>query len=104
MITNDSKVYLDNLNKLVDNTYHHSIGKKTINADYSALAENTESNSKAPKFQVNDRVRITMYKNIFSKGYTENWSGEIFIDSVLKTNLWTYKTKDLTRKNNRTFL
>ena len=28
MITNDSKVYLDNLNKLVDNTYHHSIGKK----------------------------------------------------------------------------
>ena len=107
MTTNDSKSYLPYLNKLVDqynNTYHHSIGKKTINADYSALAENTESNSKAPKFQVNDRVRITMYKNIFSKGYTENWSGEIFIDSVLKTNLWTYKTKDLTRKNNRTFL
>ena len=63
MTTNDSKSYLPYLNKLVDqynNTYHHSIGKKTINADYSALAENTESNSKAPKFQVNDRVRITM--------------------------------------------
>ena len=48
------------------------------------------------KFKVNDRVRITKYKNIFSKGYTENWSREIFIiDSVLKTNPWTYKLKDL---------
>ena len=36
---------------------------------------------------VNDRVRITKYKNIFTKGYTENWSREIFIiNSVLKTN------------------
>ena len=53
-------------------------------------------NSKAPKFKVNDRVRIAKYKNIFSKGYTENQSIEIFIiDSVSKTNPWTYKTKDL---------
>ena len=36
------------------------------------------------------------YKNIFSKGYTENWSREIFIiDSVLKANPWTYKIKYL---------
>ena len=53
-------------------------------------------NPKAPKFKGNDRVRITMYKNIFSKGYTENWSREIFImDSMLKTNPWTYKIEDL---------
>ena len=40
--------------------------------------------------------RITRIKNIFSKGYTKNWSREIFIiDSVLKTNPWTYKIKDL---------
>ena len=53
-------------------------------------------NPKAPKFKVNDRVRITKYKNIFSKDYTKNWSREIFvIDSVLKTNAWTYETKDL---------
>ena len=39
---------------------------------------------------------ITNYKNIFSKGYTEHWSIEIFIiDSVLKTNPWTFKIKDL---------
>ena len=87
---NDIKSYLLYLNKLVDqynNTYHHSINKKPINADYSALTEKIETNSKAPKFKVNDRVRITKYKNIFSKCYTENWSREIFIiDSVLKTN------------------
>ena len=89
------------MNKLVDqynNTYCHSIGKKTIKADYSVLNEKIETNYKAPKFKVNDRVRITKYKNIFSKGYTENWSGEIFIiNSVLKTNTWMYKIKDLNR-------
>ena len=47
-------------------------------------------NPKATKFKVNDRVRITKYKNIFSEGYTENWSKEIFIiDSVLKNSPWT---------------
>ena len=34
--------------------------------------------------------------NFFGKGYTENWSREIFIiDSVLKNNSWTYEIKDL---------
>ena len=62
------------MNKLVDqynNTYHHSIGKKPINADYSALNEKIETNLKAPKFKVNNRVRTTKYKNIFSKTYAE---------------------------------
>ena len=37
---------------------------------------------------IGDRVRITKYNNIFSKGYTENGSIKIFgIGSVLKTNL-----------------
>ena len=72
MKANDSKSYLPYLNKLVDqynNTYHHS-----INAYCSALTKKIETNPKAPKFKVNDSVRITKYKNIFSKGYTENWS------------------------------
>ena len=97
--SNDSKFYLSYLNKLVDqynNTYNYSIGKKPINTGYSALNEKIETNPKAPKFKVNDRVRITEYKNVFSKGYTKNWSREIFIiDSVLKTNPSTYRIKDL---------
>ena len=81
---------------MYNKTYHHSIGNKPINAYYSALTEKIETNSKAPKFKVNDRVRITKYKNIFSKGYTKNWSREIFIiDYVLKTNSCIYKIKDL---------
>ena len=71
MTATDSKFYLPYPNKLVDqynNTYHHSINKKPIDSDYSASAEKIESNPKAPKFKVNDRVRITKCKNIFSKG------------------------------------
>ena len=51
MTANDSKSYLPYLNELVDqynNTYHHSIRKKPVNADYSASTENIESNPKAP--------------------------------------------------------
>ena len=73
MKANDSKSYLGYLNKLVDeynNNYHCSIGTKPIDADYSAF---TETNLKAPKFKVVARVRITKYKNTFSKGYTENY-------------------------------
>ena len=60
------------------------------------MTEKIEVNSKAPKFKVNDWVRITKYKNIFIKSYTENWSEEILsIQSLLKTNTQTYKIKDL---------
>ena len=58
MIANDSKSYLGYLNKLVDeynNTYHHSIKKKPIDADYSALSEEIDMNPKAPKFKVGDQ-------------------------------------------------
>ena len=79
-----------------NNTYHHSIGKNPINADYSAFSEKFETNSKSPKFKVGDEVRITKYQNIFSKGFIEYWRKEIYLtDSVLKANPWTYKIKDL---------
>ena len=99
MTTNNSKSYLGYLNKLVNeynNTYHRSVGKKPIDADFSALTEETESSYKSTKLKVGDRFRITKYKNIFRKGYTEIWSIETFvIDSVLKTNPWVYKIKAL---------
>ena len=102
MTGNDSKSFLSYLNKLVDqynNNYHYSIGKKPSNADYTVLTKKNQTDPKAPKFKVNDRVRITKYKNIFSKGYTENWSREIvIISSVLKTNHWNYKVIDLNRE------
>ena len=87
------------MNELIDQynkTYHHYINRKPINVGYSALRKKIGTNSKAPKFKVNDRVKITKYKNILNKGYTENCSREIsIIDFVLKTNSWAYKLKDL---------
>ena len=85
------------MNKLVDQ-YSNTIAlfKKPINADYSDLTVKIEKNLKTPNFKVNHRVGITKYKNFFRKGYTENWSREVFIiDSVSKTNPWTYRIKDL---------
>ena len=39
---------------------------------------------------------MTKYENIFSEGYTKYWSRQIYvIDSVLKTNPWTYTIKGL---------
>ena len=43
-----------------------------------------ESNKKDPKFKVDDNVRISKYKNVFSKGYIPNWSEEIFVFNKVK--------------------
>ena len=57
---------------------------------------NVNSNDKDPKFQVDDYVRISKYKNIFAKGYTPNWSEEFFeIKNVKNTAPWTYVINDL---------
>ena len=51
---------------------------------------------KNPKFKVGDHVRISKYKNIFAKGYTQNWSEEVFIVSKTKDTVpWTYVISDL---------
>ena len=63
------------MNKLIDqndNTYHHFINKKPINANSSALTKKLEMNSKVSKVKVNGRARITKFKNSFCSGYTEN--------------------------------
>ena len=48
--------------------------KKPIDDYYSALTEEIETDLKALKLKVADRVRITKYKNIFSKCYNKKWS------------------------------
>ena len=64
MKANGSKSYLPYLNKLVDQyniTYHHSINKKLVNADYSALTEKTQANPKPPKFKANEFRSIRVF-------------------------------------------
>ena len=43
-----------------------------------------EVNDKDSKFKVGDHVRISKYKNIFAKGYTPNWSEEVFVIKEVK--------------------
>ena len=55
-----------------------------------------EVNDKDPKFKVGDHVIISKYKNIFAKGYTPNWSEEIFVIKEIKNTVpWTYVLNDL---------
>ena len=62
--------------------------KKTVYID--------EHNEKDSRFKVGDRVRTSKFKNIFAKGYTANWSKEIFIvDKINDTVPYTDNIKDL---------
>ena len=50
---------------------------------------------KKSKFKVGDKVRISKWKSIFSKGYMQNYTTELFtISKVLNTSPVTYKIKD----------
>ena len=54
------------------------------------------SDDKDPKFKIGDHVRISEYKNIFAKVYTQNWSEEVSeIKNVKNTVPWTYTINDL---------
>ena len=53
--------------------------------------------SQKPTFKIGDTVRISKYKRkTFDKGYTPNWTEEVFIISEIQpTDPITYKIKDL---------
>ena len=45
---------------------------------------NEDSNQNEPKFKADDQVRISKYKTVFAKGYTQNWSKEVFVVTKIK--------------------
>ena len=54
---------------------------------------------KKPKFKVGDQVRISKKKKTFEKGFTTNWSEELFIVTEVKnTKPATYEIEDLNGK------
>ena len=100
MTSISKNVYIDKLNDIVDkynNTYHNTIEVKPIDVkDNTYINTDKEINNKDPKFKIGDRVGTSKYKNIFAKGYTPNWSEEVFvIKKVKNTILWTYVIIDL---------
>ena len=93
-------VYLDVLDDIVNkynNTVHISIKKKQFDVTFDSYAEcNEDSIEKDPKFKVGDHVRTSKYKNVFAKGYTQNWLEDVFVISKIKdTVTWTYVISDL---------
>ena len=106
MIAISKNVYFDVLDDIVDkynNIAHRSIKMKPIDVTPDSYAEyNKDSNEKDPKFKVGDHVRISKYKSIFAKGYTQNWSEEVFVVSKIKhTFPWTYAKNKSKRIQNR---
>ena len=95
MTTTSKNVYF-NVNKC-NNAYQKTINMKPADVGDSSFAVcNEESNEKDPKFKVGDHVRISKFKNIFAKGYTPNWSEEIFVVKKIKNTVpWTYIINDL---------
>ena len=58
-----------------------------------------EVNDKDTKFKVGDHVRISKCKNIFAKGYTPNWSEEVFVIKNVKNTIpWIDIINDPDRK------
>ena len=80
--------YFNVLDDIVDkynNTVHRTINMKPIDVTANSYAEyNEDFNKNDPKFKVGDHVRISKYKKKFAKGYTPNWSEELFLLEKLK--------------------
>ena len=93
-------VYFDVLDDIVNkynNILYRTIQMKPIDIISDFYAEYSEDSSATrPKFKVGDHIRILKYKNIFAKGYTQNWSEEAFVVSKIKdTVLWACVISDL---------
>ena len=93
-------VYFDALDDIINkynNTVHRTVKMKPTDVTSDSFAEyNEDSNEKDPKFKVGDLLRISKYKNIFVRGYTQNWSEEVFVISKIKNTVpCTYVISDL---------
>ena len=74
---------LDNIVGEYNNTYRRTIKMKPVYVkDNTCINFKKEVNDKGHKFKVGDHVRTSKYKNFFSKGYTPNWSEEVFVIKI----------------------
>ena len=81
-------VYVDNIDDTVNeynNTYHRKFKMKPNDVkDNTYIDSIKEANDEDLKFEVGDNVRISIYKSIFAKGYTPNWSEKVFVIRKIK--------------------
>lgn len=101
----NTRRYVDVLADLLhsyNNTYHRSIGMAPVevNADNEDVVRARlypmKPKSYKWKYAVGDRVRVTMQRQAFRKGYLGHWTEEIFeIAARLPTVPVTYELRDL---------
>lgn len=101
----NSQRYIDVLKDLVYSYNHkvHSTIKyapadvnKANSKQVHANIYGSKQKQQTPKLDVGDYVRITKAKNLFEKGYINNWSREIFVVSKRKRkNRVVYELQDL---------
>ena len=88
MMSVSKNVYIDKLYDIVNkynNTYHNTIKMKLANVKPRTYIDfDKDSNKKDLKFEVDDHVKISKYKNILAKDYVQNWSEEVFIIKKVK--------------------
>ena len=100
MTSVSKNVYIDKLDDIVDeynNTNHRTIKMKPVDVKDNAYIDfEKDVNDKVLKFNVGDFVRTSKYKNTFAKGYTPNWSEDVFVvKKVRNTVPWPYVINDL---------
>ena len=100
MTSISKNLYIDKLGDIVDeynNTYLRTINMKPVDVEDNTYIDlEKEVNNEDPKFKIGDHVRISKYKNIFTKGYMSNWSEEVLIISKIKNTVpWAYIINDL---------
>ena len=102
-------IYINILPEMIEkynSTYHRSIKctptdarkpasyQHVFNALYGGKNRRIGEKTK-PKFKIGDKVRIAKKKKTFEKGYTSNWTEEIFtVVKVQPTTPVTYKIED----------
>ena len=81
-------VYIDKMDDTVNeynNTYRRIIKMKPVDVKGNTYIDfKKDVNDKDSKFKVGIHVRISKYKNISYKGYTPNWSEEVFVIKKIK--------------------
>ena len=99
MTSISKNVYIDKLDDIANkynNKKHRTIKMKPIDVKDNTYIDFGEEVNNDPKIKVGDHVRISKYKSIFAKGYTPNWSEELFVIKEIKNTVpWTYVINDL---------
>jgi len=102
---NKDKVWISELPKIIktyNNTYHRTIKMKPVdvskeNEEYLlSTVYNYDITNSVPKFEINDRVRLSLISDVYRNKLKSNWSKEIFtVEKVMKSNIVYYKIHDI---------